>query len=299
MSRPYEELRFRGTPEEVEAQWLEARKKGIGGSDAAAVLGMSKYSTPITVWQEKTGMVDPPDLSGNESVHWGKVLEDVVAREFAERHPEMRVRRANAMLWSKERPWMFASVDRLLTDERGRKGVLEIKTCDARLAEDWADGVPDYYLPQPTHYLAVTGFEFFAVAALVGGNRYVEYFHERDEEDVEALVRCESEFWENCVLGGSMPPATSSRADSAALRGMFPDPSEEYVEMLPEDVPEIGALQEAAAMCKELEARKRELANAVKRKIGDAKGIKAGDKKVTWCRSDKRDGGLRTTTVKG
>lgn len=298
MGKPYKETRFKGSPEEVNAQWLEARKGGIGGSDAAAVLGMSKYSTPITVWQEKVGMVEPADLSENESVHWGKVLEDVVAREFAERHPDMKVRRLNAMLWSREHPWMFASVDRVLTDAKGRKGVLEIKTCDARLVDDWADDVPDYYVPQPTHYLAVTGFEFFAVAVLIGGNRYVEYFHERDEEDVKALVRCEGEFWRSFVIGGSMPPVTASKADSAALHGMFPDPSDEYLQLLPEDVPEIEEMQQVSERCRELEGRKRELGNRIKERIGEAKGIDTGKHKVSWSRSEARDSGLRTTKAR-
>lgn len=94
-----------------------------------------------------------------------------------------------------------------------------------------------------------------------------------------------------------MPSPTASKADSAALRGMFGDPSDEYIEMLPEDVPELQELQEVAALCKRYEERKRELGNMVKRRIGDAKGIRAGSVRVSWIRSEKRDSGLRTTRV--
>lgn len=60
MARPYREIRFRGTPEEVNAQWVEARRNGIGGSDVASIMGLNKFSSPLSVWLVKTGREDPP-----------------------------------------------------------------------------------------------------------------------------------------------------------------------------------------------------------------------------------------------
>ena len=118
---PYKTVRFKGTEEEISAQWRNARKDGIGGSEASAVLGLNPYATPYTVWLEKTERMAPEDISDKESVYWGTVLEDVIAKEFAKRHPEMKVKRSNAMLWSTENPFMFASVDRIITDEKGAR----------------------------------------------------------------------------------------------------------------------------------------------------------------------------------
>lgn len=287
--RPYREVRFKGADEEVNAQWLEARKKGLGGSDAAAVLGMSKYATPLTVWLDKTGRSDPPDLSGNEKVYWGTVLEDVVAKEFAKRHPDMRVRRLNAMLWSVEHPFMFASVDRVLTDSGGRRGILEIKTADKRLAEDWEEGVPDYYVPQPTHYMAVTGFDFYAVAVLVGGNAYKDFVFERDEEDVAVLIEREESFWHDYVLADTAPAVMANAADADALLAMHSEPDEEFVEMLDQDVPQIAELIEIGKQEKELKERKRLVSNEIKALIGDAKGIRTQTLNVSWPRFVRRE----------
>lgn len=318
--KPYTETRFKGTPEEVRAQWLAERRKGIGGSDAAAVLGLSKYSTPLTVWMEKTRRMVPEDISEKEPVYWGNVLEDVVASEFAKRHPELKVRRVNALLRSKEHPHMQASLDRMITDDAGRKGVLEIKTCDARLKGDWEHGVPDYYLPQPIHYLAVTGFEFYWVAVLCGGNHYVDFRYDRDQEDIDYLVEREGEFW-RMVKDDVMPEPTALNADSQALMGAYPSPECEMVEALDEDVPEIGMLQTLKRERDEADDQIRALQNALKKRIGEHRGIQTPTFKVSWVRSEaarfdqkafreanpelaekytttvQRDGGLRITEV--
>ena len=81
---PYTQVRFDGSPDEVNAKWERARRGGIGGSDVAAIMGISKYRSPYEVWLEKTGRVEPKDISGKQAVEWGNRLEDTVARKFAE-----------------------------------------------------------------------------------------------------------------------------------------------------------------------------------------------------------------------
>lgn len=322
MARPYKEIRFEGSDEEIRTQWLEARRKGVGGSDASTIMGLSQYATPYTVWLEKTGRVIPDDISEKEAVYWGNVLEDVVASEFAKRHPDWSVTRRNAILQNVERPWQLASVDRLVTDGSGRKGVLEIKTAGAFRAEDWEDGIPDYYLPQPIHYLAVTGREFFAVAVLIGGQKYKEFVYERDEDDVAYLIERERAFWD-LVEQDVSPAVSGADADAVALLGQHPTAGDEMLQMLDEDVPQIKALEQVSAAIKKLEADKKRLTNELKGRIGDARGIETPTRKVTWLRSEyvsfnskalkaaepdiydeyceikTRDGGIRTTAKKG
>lgn len=322
MARPYKEIRFDGTDEEIRAQWLEARRGGLGGSDASAIMGLNQYSTPYTVWLEKTGRVTPEDISEKDAVYWGNVLEDVVAAEFAKRHPDWNVARRNALLQSIERPWQQASVDRLVTDERGRKGILEIKTAGSFRADDWEDGIPAYYLPQPIHYLAVTGREFFAVAVLIGGQKYREFVYERDEEDVAYLIEQEAAFWD--LVERDIPPAVSGAdADAVALLNQHPAAGDGMIQKLDEDVPQIKALEEITKAIKDAEAEKKRLCNELKDMIGDAKGIETPTVKVTWPRSEyasfdskafkaaepelaakyttvkPKDGGIRTTVKKG
>ena len=67
-----------------EKKWLEARREGIGGSDASIIVGLNRWKSPFQLWLEKTGKAEPEDLSDNEYVYWGKVLEEVVANRFCE-----------------------------------------------------------------------------------------------------------------------------------------------------------------------------------------------------------------------
>lgn len=283
--RPYTEVRFSGSPEEVRERWLKERRRGVGGSDAAAVLGLSPYATPLTVWLEKTGQVIPEDISDKPAVYWGTALEPIIAEEFVRHHQTWRVRRKNALLRSREHPFMQASLDREVTDERGRKGVLEIKTCGAHRKGDWDDGIPDYYMPQPIHYLAVTGYEFYAVAVLIGGQEYREYIYERDQEDVEFVIRREREFWD-MVEGNIMPAPGNTQADSKALAEIYQAPGEEYVELTDSAIPEIAELLKVNDELAKMETRKRELANTIKARIGDAKGIRTPSCKATWVRTE-------------
>lgn len=281
----YDEIRFKGTDEEIREQWLAARREGIGGSDAAAIIGLSKYATPYTVWLEKTGRMIPEDISTKEAVYWGNVLEDVVAKEYAKRHPEQTVRRKNAMLRHKERPWMQASLDRVVTDEDGKRGVLEIKTAGAFRAEDWETGIPEYYVPQCIHYLAVTGFEFFVIACLIGGQKYVEYRYERDEEDVAYINRAERDFWLDHVVADVPPATTGADADAVALMAQHPAPEDDWLHVLEMDLPELQRYEELGAEIKRLTEKRKEAANALKARIGDKKGIMAGGKKIAWVRT--------------
>ncbi len=283
--RAFTEVRFEGTEEEIHAAWLSERLKGIGGSDASAVMGLNPYKTPLLVWMEKTGRMIPEDISDNPAVYWGNVLEDVVAAEFAKRHEGWRVRRKNALLRSKEHPFMQASLDREVTDDRGRHGVLECKTAGAHRKGDWEEGIPDYYLPQPIHYLAVTGYEFYAVAVLIGGQDYREYVYERDEKDVKLLIECEEALW-HLIETDQMPMPTESSADSAALLDLNPDPGDEYLSELDDDIPEIARYAEACERFKQADDEKRTLANLLRKRIGESKGIETPRYRATWVRSE-------------
>ena len=277
MSRPFVEWRF-GSDEE----WREARKQGVGGSDVAAIMGISTYKSPLEVWLEKTGRAPSPDLSGNEKVEWGNRLEPMVADKFRDSHPELRVRRKNATMQSLERPWALANIDRELRGEEG-PGVLEIKTVGLRSADHWVFGVPDYYMTQVQHYLSVTGWNYAWVACLIGGQEYREYYVPRDEEDIAAIDRAVDTFWNDYVEKGVMPAMTGGGHEGNALAGMFPQ-GNGYAKALDADFPELGERALIDQEIKELEARKKKLDNEIKARIGDGKGIDTESVHCTWVR---------------
>ena len=294
MASPFVEIRTADRSE-----WLDLRKTGVGGSEAAAVMGLSPYSSPLAVWLKKTGREAEEDISDKPAVYWGTVLEDVVAREFKARHPELKVRRKNATLRSKERPWALADIDRMVVDEHGRKGVLEIKTCSAYRASDWDDGVPEYYQPQPAHYLGVTGWDFAWVAVLIGGQDYREYYIERDDEDVAAVTAMVDEFW-RYVAEDVAPAVTMGNASEAdALYSMHAEDDGEWLHMADSDVPAATAYMVAAAAEKADKSEKELRRNELMEAIGDAKGIITPTLKIAWNRTAERNRGIRVTKLKG
>lgn len=285
MPKPYTEVRFNGTSEEVNAQWVQFRKNGIGGSDVASIMGLNKYSSPLNVWLIKTGREESPDLSSKEAVEWGNRLEDVVADKFASEHHELKVYRKNATLISKARPWAFANLDRCVTDKKGNVGVLEIKTVGSRRAGDWDNGVPIYYLTQVMHYLAVTGYRYAWVAVLVGGQEFREYFVPRDEEDIAAINEHVDTFWHDFVETDTAPTLIGNQPEADALLHQHTDPSTEMIPMLDMDVSMLDELQGINDQMADLKHQKTLIENQLKDLIGDYKGIETETKRITWVRS--------------
>jgi putative phage-type endonuclease len=80
-----------------EQEWLELRRKGLGGSDVATAMGLSPWKSPMQLYLEKTGEIDPEPLT-SEVVYWGTVLESVIANRFAELHPESPSKNLNRCL---------------------------------------------------------------------------------------------------------------------------------------------------------------------------------------------------------
>lgn len=199
------------------AEWLQARKNHIGGSDASACVGVNPYKSNVELWEEKSGLRLPEDISEKEYVIYGTKAEDYLRGLFSLDFPEYQVfYEDNNMFLNSDYPWMHASLDGELVDQAGRKGILEIKTTNLMQSmqkEKWQDQIPDNYFCQVLHYLAVTGYEFAVLKAQLksewGGELRIttkHYFIERKdvEEDIKYLVDAEKRFWD-CVESGRRP----------------------------------------------------------------------------------------------
>lgn len=278
----YTRLSFKGTPAEVRAAWLEARARGIGGSDVGAIMGLNPYKTALDVWLEKTGRVEPRDLTDNAAVEWGNRLEDVVAEKFAEQHPELTVRRVNAILQDTEHRHRLASLDRAGTDrDTGQRFVLEVKTAGERAVDQWAEGVPLWYTAQVTHYLNVTGWPRAYVAVLIGGRDYREYILEPDVQDRAAVAAAVDAFWVGYVIADQMPAVVG--ADAPALAAMHLEDTGEY---LTGRDGEVMAYVLACQCLERAKAEKDARAAELMARIGDAKGIETPRYRVTWSRGE-------------
>lgn len=195
------------------SEWLHERTAGIGGSDAAAIIGLNPWKDNVQLWKEKTGIEDPEDISYKPYVQYGVSAEPLLRELFKLDFPEFQVEYIENNSWHNDRfPFARASLDGWLTDKDGRKGILEIKTTSilsSMSKEKWKEGVPDTYYCQLLHYLMVTEFSFAVLKAQLK-YEYVNdirletrhYFIEREEvqDQIDYLESEERRFWDQVQL---------------------------------------------------------------------------------------------------
>ena len=274
-----------------ESEWLAERRKGIGGSDVAAIVGLSPWKTPAQLWMEKTHRVEAEDIGKRPYVAFGNIMEPIIGRWFAEQHPEFKVRRVNAICRSIERPWAQASLDYEVYDGESW-GVVEVKT--ARTAKDWADGAPDYYLTQGLHYLDVTGRGYVYFSVFFRDTcEFAEYRVARNEGDVAYIRSAVDDFWNNYVLKDVMPMVVGTAGEASDLASMWPSGSG-FTPAGSEADELIVAYQDAARRERQANAEKTEASTKLIELIGDAKGLSTDVARVTWVRGERE-----TFDVKG
>lgn len=267
-------------------EWLKQRTLGVGGSDVAAIVGVSPWKTATLLWLEKTGRAEQEDISEKPYVQFGNVMEPLVGRWYAERYPDRTVRRVNAICKSIERPWAQASLD-YEVKEGDRWGVLEIKT--ARSKKDWQDGVPSYYLTQVTHYMSVTHRTFADIAVFFRDTcEYGCYRVEYDPEDGAFVDAAVDDFWINYVEKDVMPKVVGTDGEAAALTVYYGKKQDNIIEVNDPSVDElIGEYQDAADREKSAKADKTKASAKLMELIGDSNGIKTSQNRVTWVRSNR------------
>lgn len=256
--------------------WLQQRMVGIGGSDAAVVAGVSKWKSPIGLWLEKTGQVEPDEAG--EAAYWGTTLEKIVATEFTIR-TGLKVRRRNAILQHHEYPFMLANVDRLIV---GQDIGLECKTASAYLKDRWEDDeVPDAYYIQCQHYMAVTGYSGWHIAVLIGGNTFVTKYIERNDTFIEKLIDIEADFW-NKVQTKTMPAVDGSDASAEALKTLYEQADGSEIVLPVGANAWVEAYSQADQSEKEAKERKDLAKNKLCELLGQAERGHAGDRLVVW-----------------
>lgn len=188
-------------------QWLAKRQKGLGGSDAAAALGLNPWKTNVELWEEKTGRRIPEDISGKECVKYGVDCEPLIREMFKLDFPNYRVsHEENTIIQHPKYLFLQASLDGVLIDPAGRKGVLEIKTTSINRRSDWDkwdNVVPQNYFIQLLHYILVTEAAFAILKARIKKDwdgvqiteRHYHFERENYKEDLEYLLKREIAFW--------------------------------------------------------------------------------------------------------
>ena len=252
--------------------FLAGRKGGLGGSDIAAILGISKFKSPLEVWLDKTGRSDRSESTIPQ--RFGIFAEEFVAQEYTLKTGR-RVVRHNAQLVHPQYDFLIGNVDRLVIPDgekiaahmgqiRTDRG-MEAKCVSAFGASEWgdddSDDVPPYYLTQCAWYRILTGCIHWDLAALIGNSRVEVYTLSSDTELEELLVQRAVEFWERHVIA-DIPPEPQSAHDIALL---YPK-SEEGRKLIADDysVELVQSFKAAKAEVKKAEEREEEIAIKLK-----------------------------------
>lgn len=188
-------------------EWLAFRRTGLGGSDAAAIVGLSPFKSNVEVWEEKVGLREPADISGKPQVQYGNSAEDLLVKLFALDYPEYKVKIDKKTVY--RRGFMFASLDAEAIDKTTKAlGFIETKTTEVHSSaalQKWEGHVPEYYYAQVLHYFVVLGWSFAWLKVQIkrtGRNgeielttRHYPFLRTALLDDLKYLYVKEKEFW--------------------------------------------------------------------------------------------------------
>lgn len=255
------------------------RMTGLGGSDIGAILGLSKYKSPVSVWLEKTGREAPQE--GTLPMRFGTYAEQFVAEEYTAATGRS-VQRFNPMLRHPEYPMVIGHVDRLVIPEGQKRAahqreirtdrLLECKTASAFAlsGDEWGaagtDAVPAGYLIQCATYMALTGCHYADLAALFGNAELRVYALRRDFDLEQEILRRAAEWWRQHVEN-DVAPEPQSEAD---VRLLYPKDNQREIEASQEAAECVSALHDLKGMRSEIEEREQDVRDRLLAFIGEA-----------------------------
>lgn len=277
-------------------EWLKMREDGVGASEVAAVVGLSPWETPFSLWLRKTHQVPPTEE--NVAMHLGHLLEPIVVQLWEEATGWKAVKSSakDIIYEDPEHPWRKATPDRIayeINPETGKKSrcLLEIKTT---LSGFDKDDLPPYYVAQVQYQMLITGIHVCYLCWLTSGRYYDHARIEFDPEFAEFIAGRVDEFYNECIVGGKEP-------DLISVADWNYKGSEEgkTVEADSEAVEDIGMLREVNASIAELTAKQETLKDKIKLFMQDAEVLAFnGDKLATW-KSGKKGRTFLLKKVKG
>lgn len=270
-------LKRKSTVNMSHEEWLELRRKTIGGSDAGAICGLNPYASPYSVYADKLKLIPPKE--DNEAMRQGRDLEEYVAKRFTEETGK-KVRRDNCIIYNSEFPFAHADLDRVVV---GEDAGLECKTANPLQYQNYLDGkYPDHYYAQCMHYMLVTGKPKWYLAVLVFQRGLFIFEIERNEEEIAVLADIEKTFYENCIVNKHEPPVDGEEATTEAINKVF-EHSVPGVEV------DLGLYKSDVDLYLELKAQRDEISklmddklNSIKTFMREAERGICGDHKVTW-----------------
>lgn len=257
------------TWEDEERAWLEARQEGIGATDAAPILGLSRWGSRLTVYNSKTEpvLVEPPSLAA-----WlGLELESSVGKLYtAQTQRKLRHQSRDRVFRHPLRPWQMCHLD---YKAAGR--IVEVKTTawGDEYGDPGTEQVPIGVWVQCQHEMAVTDYGWCDVAALIGNRRFGIYPIARNEEFIVAMTEQERVLWEEHILPRIPPEPDGSDVTTALLRRQHPVDTQPPRAALAEEMPLVERLRMAQQNQKQTKTAYDEIRNKLIVRIGEAGGL--------------------------
>ena len=252
-------------------QFLLDRKKGIGGSDVASIIGVSPFRTALEVYHDKTS----PELDldePSENMKRGVRVEKYILQEYAERNEVDLVSNIPTIV-DKEHPFMRANIDARIKDQNI---LIEAKSTKAPMSS-WESGIPKYYKAQVAYYAMLTDANYVEVPVLFSGWKYACFTYWRDVEYEASIKEAVIDFWQNHIVTNIPPNPTSTEELMAA----YPKLEEQKTIKADDNIQEkVYQLQEAQEQRKELEKQEKALKTQIQGYMGDASLLDAGFCKV-------------------
>lgn len=196
----------------------------IGSSDAPAILGLSRYKTPIQVWAEKCKLVVPEDISMKLPIRLGNRLERTVLALFMQ-ETGLKVRRSPETIYHPNFSFLGATLDGVV----GNDELVEAKTASAFKRKEWESGeAPPEYLVQVLHQLGISGRKKGYLVVLIGNDAFKVVEILRDETLISEIIHKEVDFWTNYVVPKVMPQLVTKN-DAEILSLLYPKDNNESV----------------------------------------------------------------------
>lgn len=285
----------------------KSRNIGLGGSDIAAIMGLSPYKTALELWAEK---VNHPSATTQDALHlrFGQFVEPFVVDEF-EKLTGLHTQEHQQALFHPEHDFMYGHIDRFIVKQPWEVAViegkvvtnslLECKTSSAYSKDNWgptgSDQIPNAYLLQCIWYMAITGCTNAHIAVLIGNSDFRVYQIERDERLETLVIEKAKRFWLDHVLAG-VPPAPSSLGD---MRLLYPNEAQDQtLQASPELIDSLQQLRSLQSESKALEGKSEKLKLQIMQAMGEAQSLCIGSQVLATWKSPKPSQRIDTTLLK-
>lgn len=255
---------------ERKALWLADRRTVITGTEVAAILGLSKWASPMTVWLSKKGMDD--GFKDSQATEWGRRLERTILQAYAEKMETMLEFADPYELIKHRTAPLGATLDAVRIADGCPVDAKNIRRRGEEWGEDGTDQVPSYYAAQLMAQIVVTGSPCADLAVLFSGQEFASFRVWRDKEAEAMMLDIVTSWWEKHIIGDMPPPVDGSDATSNWVK-KFRQITADLIEPTEDTMATADALRaqkEKVETAKEEQAR---LENILKHAIGDKAGI--------------------------